>query len=212
MALRRAQGLARGGLSGRAMLFRTGGVVVVLGSLFAFLGPWSGPAKSKVRELISADRHSAIAVSEDEVASVAADPTIAAAPFELQGPENVVDRFANTAWATRWLDSIGPGFEELPPPDTECQPGAMTDTRLVFEFDEPRDIGRLQVLGGRPRRTSRGRCSGGRACSNCGRTTVRARTSVLDDVGELVAVDFDHDDVSTRDGRDRRGLRGRGTE
>ena len=41
------------------------------------------------------------------------------AAFELQGPENVVDRFANTAWATRWI-ATGDGFEE-PPPDGDCQ-------------------------------------------------------------------------------------------
>ena len=111
-ALMRARGLARGGISGKAMLFRTGGVVLVLGGLLAFLGPWSGPAKTKVRELIGADRHSALDVGPEEVASEAADPSIPPAPFELQGPENVVDRFANTAWATRWLDPIGPGFED----------------------------------------------------------------------------------------------------
>jgi hypothetical protein len=195
-ALHRVHGLARGGLSGRTMLFRTGGVVVLLGGLFAFLGPWSGPAKNKARELIGADRHSAIDVAPEEVSAVATDPAIPPAPFAQQGPEHVVDRFANTAWATRWLDPIGPGFEEAPD-GPDCQPQPSTDTRLVFEFAEPRDIGRMQVLAGR-------------TAVDEGRTLFRrprvlelqvddgpCTYVVLDDVGELVSVDFEHDDVST---------------
>ena len=107
-----------------------------------------------------------------------------------------VDRFANTAWATRWLDPVGPGFETVPT-DTECQPAAMTDTRLVFEFEDPRDIARLQILPGRPEldesrtlflrpRVLELRADDG-AC-----TYVE-----LADTGELVTVDFDHDDVET---------------
>jgi hypothetical protein len=195
-ALNRVHGLSRGGMSGRTMLFRSGGIVVLLGGLLAFLGPWRGPVLAKAREAIGADRHSAIEIAPEEVASIVADPAITPVEFELQGPENVVDRFANTAWATRWLDPVGPGFETVPT-DTECQPAAMTDTRLVFEFEDPRDIARLQILPGRPDldesrtlflrpRVLELRADDG-AC-----TYVE-----LADSGELATVDFDHDDVAT---------------
>ena len=73
----------------------------------------------------------------------------------------------------------------------------MTDTRLVFEFAEPRDISRLQILGGRPAvdesRTLFRRPRVLELQVDDGPCTY----VLLDDVGELVAIDFDHDDVST---------------
>jgi len=195
-ALQRAQGLARGGLSSRTLLFRTGGVVVLLGGALAFLGPWRGPVLRQARELIGADRHSPVDVDAEEITAQPADPSVAPVVFELQGPENVIDRFANTAWATRWLDPSGPGFETVPD-DTECQPVPMTDSVLVVEFAEPRDIGRLEILAGRP------------AVDETRSQYLRPRvlevrpddgpcTYVqLADTGELTPVPFAHDDVST---------------
>lgn len=195
-ALSRVHGLSRGGMSGRTMLFRSGGVVVLLGGLLAFLGPWRGPVLAKAREAMGADRHSAVDIAPDEVSSPAADVTITPVVFDLQGPENVVDRFANTAWATRWLDPVSPGFEALPE-DAECQPAAMTDTRLVFEFEDSRDIARLQILPGRPdideSRTLFRRPRVLELQADDGPCTYVE----LADVGELVTVDFDRNDVET---------------
>ena len=91
---------------------------------------WTGP-----RALGAAATRS-IALEVDDVTSVPTDPPIESALFELQGAENVVDRFANTAWATRWLDRRPPGSMTRPT-RTSCQPEPMTDSYLVFDFDEP---------------------------------------------------------------------------
>ena len=198
------------GISGKAMLFRTGGVVLVLGGLLAFLGPWSGPAKTKVRELIGADRHSALDVGagRGRVGGGRSDDHAGAV------------RVAGAGERRRPLRQHGVG-DALARSDRARLRGAAERHRVPAGGDDrhpPRvRVRRIRATSaacrssaGAPRSTSRGRCSGGRVCSSCRWTTARARTSLLDDVGELVAIDFDHDDVSTRDDRDRRCLRGRG--
>ena len=117
-------------------------------------------------------------LTADEVTSVPADPPIVAVPFELQGPENVVDRFANTAWATRWLDPVEPGLRGGARP--RRVPAGADDRHVacVFEFAEPTDLGRIRILAGRPADDpSRGRCSGGPRVLELPSTTARARTS-----------------------------------
>ncbi len=191
-ALHRAQGLARGGLSSRTLLFRTGGVVLLLGGLLAFLGPWRGTVTGKVREYLGGNRHPAIDVSADEVTSPPTDPTGAPVAFEFQGAENVVDRKSNTAWATQWLPA-GSGFEELPEDGAECQPAPMTDTELVFDFEDPPDVARLEILAGRPDdpRTQYLRPRVLELQVDDEQCTYVA----LEDTGELAPVAFEHDDI-----------------
>ena len=55
-APRRAHALSRGGMSGRSMLFRTGGIVIILGGLLAFLGPWRATVINRGREALGASR------------------------------------------------------------------------------------------------------------------------------------------------------------
>jgi hypothetical protein len=193
-----AHSLTRGGMARRSMLFRGGGIVILLGGLLAFLGPWRGTVINRGREALGASRFEAIDVSADEVVAVPADPPIVAVPIELQGPENVVDRFANTAWATRWLDSASPGFEEAP--DQEgCQPEPMTDMSLRFQFTEPTDLARIRILAGRPADDPSAQLFRAPRVLEMSVDEGPCSYLVLEGGGELEIHDFEHDDVSTVD-------------
>jgi hypothetical protein len=193
--MREGRTIARGGLSMRAVAFRTGGVMVAVVVLLGFLGPWRGTTLDRAKDLVGASRHRPLDLDEEQVASVAAGGRSQPVPFPLQGAENVVDRFANTAWATRWLDPTGPGFETIPE-EEGCQPAPMTDSFLRVTFAEPTDLQRIRILAGR-------------AENDPGRTrflrprVVELRADdgecsfiELADVGELTVHRFEHDDVS----------------
>lgn len=193
---RAAADLSRGGLSRRTVLFRTGGLLVLLGGLLAFLGPWRSTVIDRGRDLVGATRYEPITLDEAAVGAEPADPTTPPVTFELQDPANLVDRFANTAWATRWTNALGPGFAEAPT-DGGCQPEPMTDAFVRIDLGAPTDLKRIRILPGRPdadpSRTLFGRPrvielqADDRDCDYV----------VLDDQGELAAFPFDHDDVST---------------
>jgi hypothetical protein len=186
--------LSRGGLSSRSLMFRAGGVMVVLAGLLAFLGPWGGTVMGWTRERLGASRYTVMDI--DEALTVArADPDTAPEDFPLQGAEKLVDLKRNTAWATRWLDRADPGLEEAPA-DADCPTPARTDSFLRIEFEEPTDVARIRVFGGRDDSTRDAflrprlleiRVDDDDACHYVG----------LEDEGTLSKHDFEHDDITT---------------
>jgi hypothetical protein len=154
---RRLSGMAHGlqsgrvpGLSGRAMAFRTGGIAVILVGLLAFLGPWRGTVLRFSRDRVGASRYTVVDVDPANYTAVATDPATAPVVFPLQDVDRLVDGYANTAWATHWLDVTDPGLEAAPEAGATCPSPARTDSYLHLEFAEPTDLARIRILGGRP--------------------------------------------------------------
>jgi hypothetical protein len=143
----KARRLSHGGLSTRSVLFRSGGVMVILAAVLAFLPrtPWNRTVIGWSRDRVGATRYEKVDVEPDQIRVV---PTGDATPqeFPLQGPENLVDEARNTAWATHWLDINSEGPDERP---TTCDVQPGTDSSLVITFPEPTDLKRIHVLGGR---------------------------------------------------------------
>jgi hypothetical protein len=194
---RAAADLGRGGLSRRTVLFRTGSVLVLLGGLLAFLGPWRSTVIDRGRDLVGAARYRPIALDEAAVTSEPADPANPPAVFEMQEASNLVDRFANTAWATRWTHALGPGFADAPT-DGGCQPEPMTDSSVRIDLGEPTDLERIRILPGRPDADpSRTLFARPRVIELRADDVEDCDYLVLEDSGELATFRFDHDDVST---------------
>jgi hypothetical protein len=186
-----ARRLSSGGVGGRTVAFRGGVLALVVFSLLAFLGPWRGTVFAGARKVLGGNRYSVI----DDNVDVAEFPTsrIVPADFPQQRPENVRDEHANTAWATRWLSDGEPGTVAVPSDDT-CLAPTSADAGLTFTFDEPTDLARIRILGGRyaddPERGLYTRplvveLQIEEACDYI----------VLDDKGELSIHDFRHRDV-----------------
>jgi hypothetical protein len=188
--------VARGGISRRTMLFRGGGILLLLGGLLAFLGPWRGTVINRGRDVIGATRYEAISLDPSEVSSEAADPAAEPAQFDMQDASNLVDRFANTAWATRWTNALGPGFTEAPT-DGGCQPEPMTDSVVRIDLAEPTDLARIRILPGRPDADPSRTLFGRPRVIELQADDGDCEYIVLDDAGELAVFPFDHDDVST---------------
>jgi hypothetical protein len=190
--------LSRGGLSGRSMLFRTGGIAVLLGGMFAFLGPWRHTVSAWARDRIGASRYEFVDVEPEQIESVPADPAVEPVVFPLQEPERVIDRHLNTSWATHWMDPVGRGLEE-PPADNACQDVERTDSFLRVSFPDPVDLARISIIPGR--------YDGDETRGTFFRPSVievrwneeECRYLVLADKGELSAHGFEHDDVSVID-------------
>jgi hypothetical protein len=190
--------LSRGGLSGRSMLFRTGGIALLLGGMLAFLGPWRSTVTAWARDRIGASRFELVDVEPEQVESVPADRAVEPVVFPLQEAERVVDRYLNTSWATHWIDPIGRGLEE-PPADNACQDVERTDSFLRVTFPEPVDLARISVIPGR--------YDGDEARGTFFRPSVielrwndgECRYVALADKGELSQHGFEHDDVSVID-------------
>lgn len=187
-----ARQVSRGGLSQRSLAFRGVGVLLVVGVLLAFLGPWRGPIISKGRELAGGSRYRV--VDDVTVDTLPAAASITPAEFPLQPPDLAVDEFENTAWATRWADHDNLGFESLPAGEG-CVDEVGTDSVLRFTFTDPVDLKRVRILGGR--------FAGDEARTTMSRPRiVELRTDEtcthleLSDDGELAIHDFDHDDVT----------------
>jgi hypothetical protein len=192
-----AHGLQSGrlpGLSGRAMAFRAGGITVLLLGLLAFLGPWRGTVLRWSRDRVGASRYTVVDVEADNFTVVISDPSEAPLTFPLQDVDRLVDGYANTAWATHWLDITDPGLEAAP--EADCPSPARTDSFLRVEFAEPTDLARIRILGGRPAaddtrtaylrpRLVEFRVNDGDTCSYL----------PLSDDGELETHEFEHDDV-----------------
>jgi hypothetical protein len=141
-----ARRLSSGGVAGRSVAFRGGVIAVIALSLFAFLGPWRGTVFAGARKVLGGNRYSVI----DDNVAVEEFPTsrILPADFPQQGPENVRDTHANTAWATTWRSAGEPGTVAVPSDDT-CLAPTSADAGLKFTFDEPTDVARIRILGGR---------------------------------------------------------------
>jgi hypothetical protein len=194
-----AHGLQSGrlpGLSGRAMAFRAGGITVILLGLLAFLGPWRGTVLRWSRDRVGASRYTVVDVEAENFTVVISDPSVAPLTFPLQDVDRLVDGYANTAWATHWLDITDPGLEAAPEAGSDCPSPARTDSFLRVEFAEPTDLSRLRILGGRPAadetrtaylrpRLVELRVNEGDTCSYL----------TLTDDGELETHEFGHDDV-----------------
>ena len=89
----------------------------------------------------------------------------------------------------------------------------VTDSHLVFEFAEPRDIGRIRILGGRTEGDeARTLFARPRVVELQRRRRAVHATPCVDDVGELFEIEVDFDDVETVTDRHRRHLRGRAAE
>jgi hypothetical protein len=194
--LSEAHMLSRGGVSGRTMLLRTGGVAVLLGGTLAFLGPWRSTVTAWARDRLGASRFELVDVDPEQIETVPADPAVEPVVFVLQEAARVVDRHLNTSWATRWVDPIGLGLE-APPDDNACQDVERTDSFLRVTFPEPTDLAGFSVIAGRyDGDETRGtyfrpsllelRWNDGEEC----------RYVAVPDTGELSEHGFEHDDVS----------------
>ena len=78
--------LSRGGLSGRSVLFRTGGIVVLLGGMLAFLGPWQGTVRGWARDRLGASRFDLVDLEPEQVTSEAAGDRAAHASSRCRVP------------------------------------------------------------------------------------------------------------------------------
>jgi hypothetical protein len=131
--------MARGGVSPRSLLFRIGAVGAIIGVIFIAGGPYRGRFISQARDLIPIDRHRAIPTQEWSVRSSSPEGDLAGRPVE-----NLTDTFLNTSWATTW-NGVGSGLAEA---DEVCRPGEATDTFLIVDFGEPRDVDRIRMVPG----------------------------------------------------------------
>ncbi len=200
---RRLAGMAHGlqsgrlpGLSGRAMAFRAGGITVILLGLLAFLGPWRGTVLRWSRDRVGASRYTVVDVDADNFSVAISDPNEAPLTFPLQDVDRLVDGYANTAWASHWLDITDPGLETAPEAGADCPSPARSDSFLRVGFAEPTDLARIRILGGRP------------AADETRTAYLRPRLVELrvndadtctylplTDDGELETHEFEHDDV-----------------
>jgi hypothetical protein len=134
----------RAGVVGRVIMFRTGIVATIVLGLFAFRGPLHGPVRDGVRGLLGGERFDEVDASVSPVETTPAG----SAPPDQHGVSNLVDGYANTTWATRWLAVEEPGTVAVPD-DGACVVGARSDSAVRFEFDEPTDLEQIAILGGR---------------------------------------------------------------
>ena len=180
---------------GTAVAFRAAGIALSCSALLAFLGPWRGTVFAGARKVLGGDRYSVI----DDKWRSTAFPTssILPAEFPQQGPENVLDTYANTAWATRWLSAGEPGR-------------GRAVRRHMPRSDERRcrvevHVRRADRRGPHPhpRRSVRGRPGARAVLPPAGRRTARSTDACdyieLDDTGELSIHDFRHRDVDEVD-------------
>jgi hypothetical protein len=142
----KARRLSHGGLSTRSVLFRSGGVMVILAALLAFLPrtPWNQTVLRWSRDRVGITRYEKINVDADQITETPNSAT--PQEFPLQGPENLVDGGRNTAWATGWLDRNSPGAEQR---SQTCEAPPGTDSWLVITFPQATDLDTIQILGGR---------------------------------------------------------------
>ncbi|MET0145815.1 MAG: zinc ribbon domain-containing protein [Ilumatobacteraceae bacterium] len=192
-----ARAISTGGMSGRTMMFRAGGLALVLAGLLAFLGPWRGTVIASARTLLGGKQYTVIDADliDAETVTFTGDATAQSLPQQIA--ENVIDRHANTSWGTVWLNAVETGAAPVPD-DGSCVTEARTDSALQFTFAEPTDIARIEVLGGRyaddPARTlySRPRIVELEIDGTC-------HHAELEDAGELVVVDISAGDVTQID-------------
>ena len=190
-----ARGLTPGGLSSRSMLFRTGGVMVILFALLAFLGPWRGTVLNWTKDRVGASRYKVVDLAPENLAAEPTDAAVTPVEFPLQGVDKLVDRYSNTAWATHWIDITDTGPEEAPV-DGACPAPASADSFVSVTLAEPTDLKRIQLQSGRfsedPTRT---------AYLRPRLVEVRVNGEECDYVtlagdGTLETIDFAHDDVA----------------
>jgi hypothetical protein len=136
------------------MMFRTGGIAVLAIGLLAFLGPWRSTVISGARTVLGGKQY--VAVKSDVVTPTAlpVDQAIPVQPIDQEVPQNVVDRFANTAWATRWLAAVpaqpgAPATTAPPASAVPCGSPGRTDSFLRVTFARPTDVDRVSILPGR---------------------------------------------------------------
>ena len=200
---RRLSGMAHGlqsgrlpGLSGRAMAFRAGGITVILLGMLAFLGPWRGTVLRWSRDRVGASRYTVVDVGAENFSVAISDPSQAPLTFPLQDVDRLVDGYANTAWATHWLDITDPGLEAAPEAGAECPSPARTDSFLRIGFAEPTDLARIRILGGRPAADeTRSAYLRPRLVELRVNETDTCTYLPLTDDGELETHEFEHDDV-----------------
>jgi hypothetical protein len=190
-----ARRLTTGGMSSRTMLFRTGGVMVILAGVLAFLGPWRGTVLNWTKDRVGASRYEVVDIGVDEISVEPARRALQPEPFPLQGPDKLLDRKRNTAWATHWLDLSDLGPESAPAGGQCAASPPHTDSFLRIVLPEATDLARLRIQSGR-------------AADDTTRQTylrprlIEARMNgdecqylELADEGELEVLDFRHKDV-----------------
>jgi hypothetical protein len=143
-----ARRLSTGGLSSRTLLFRTGGVMVILFGLLAFLGPWRGTVLNWTKDRVGASRYEVVDITVDNLSVESTRPARQPESFPLQGPDKLLDRKRNTAWATQWLDLSDTGPEDLPADCPSPEP-ARTDSFVRIVLPEATDLARLRIQSGR---------------------------------------------------------------
>ena len=143
-----ARRLSSGGLSSRTVLFRTGGVMVILAGLLAFLGPWRHDVLNWTKDRVGANRYEVVDIDADSILVEATRPAETPESFPLQGPDKLIDRKRNTSWASHWLDLSDTGPQDVPA-DGECPAPAGTDSFLRIVLPEATDLARLRIQSGR---------------------------------------------------------------
>jgi hypothetical protein len=143
-----ARGLTPGGLSSRSVLFRSGGVMVILFGLLAFLGPWRGTVLNWTKDRVGASRYEVVELAPENLAAEPADAAVTPVAFPLQEVDKLLDRYSNTAWATHWIDITDTGPEEAPV-DAACPAPTSTDSFVSITLDEPTDLERIRLQSGR---------------------------------------------------------------
>jgi hypothetical protein len=209
---------APGGLSSRVMMFRTGGLALIAVGLLGFLGPWRGTVISQARTLLGGKQYEAISSEGIKAEELPASTAVAFQPIAQEVADNVLDRHANTAWGTRWLAAVpapapttpadqaattttaAPATTTTPAsvPPGACSTDARTDAFLRFKFEEPTDIGRIEILPGRYD-ADKARASFTRPQVIELKLGDQCTSFRLLDKGSLQALDFSADDVTQLD-------------
>jgi hypothetical protein len=206
---------APGGLSSRVTMFRTGGIALVAVGLLGFLGPWRGTVISQARTLLGGKQYVAINSDGITAGEHPSSPTLGSQSIPQEVPDNVLDRHANTAWGTRWVAAVPPpptapadpaatttGVPATTTPASVpadgCSTEALTDAFLRFTFEEPTDIGRIEILPGRYD-ADKARASYTRPKTVELKVGDRCTTYPLLDKGTLQVLNFAADDVKEVD-------------
>jgi hypothetical protein len=138
--MRAAAGAWRGydqPLAPRVAAFRGTAVLVVVATLVAFVGPWSGGSRRWVSDRVAGLLpHS---YKEIDVKSVSVEPNEVDRPGYT--PLFAVDGFRNRAWATSWRP-------DRPPAGPSCVDSVGPSSTLVLTFAEPARIDRVSIRAG----------------------------------------------------------------
>jgi hypothetical protein len=100
------------------------------------------------KDRVGASRYEVVGITVDNLSVESTRPARQPESFPLQGPDKLLDRKRNTAWATQWLDLGDTGPEDVPADCPSPEP-ARTDSFLRIVLPEATDLARLRIQSGR---------------------------------------------------------------